>query len=210
MFNIRYKPTKTFFIASAAFLLIGSVTACSKSQSSQTLVAEARQYYQKGDNKAAIIELKNALQKTPDDPEARYLLGTIYYDIGDPKSSENELHRALSLGMNPNKVLPSLGKTLMALGEFQKVLDETNQVSEEEQSAEISSLRGNAYLGLGKGQEAKESFDLALKYKAGYPVALIGLARYSLLEKDIDSATQFTEQAVNQNPEDPDVWQFKG
>lgn len=210
MLSIRYKQTITVAIISGAILFIGGVAACSKTQTSQALVSEAKQYQQKGDNKAAIIQLKNALQKNPDDSEARYLLGTIYYETGDPKSAENELRRAMSLGMSPDKVLPSLGKTLFIMGEFQKVLDETKQVSGEKQSAEISSLRGNAYLALGKGQEAKESFELALKYKADFPDALIGLAKHSLLEKDIDSATRFSEQAVSQNPQNPDVWLFKG
>lgn len=215
MFNIRYKQSITVAIISGAILFIGSVAACSKMQSAQTLISEAKQYQQKGDNKAAIIQLKNALQKNPDDSEARYLLGTIYYETGDPQSAEKELRRALSLGMSPDKVLPGLGKTLLILGQFQKVLDETKQVSGEKQSAEISSLRGNAYLALGKGQEAKESFELALKYNADFPDALIGLAKHALLEKEIlekeiDSATRLSEQAVSQNPQNPDVWLFKG
>ena len=156
--NIKYKQAISAAIISGAILVIGGVAACSKAQTSQALISEAMQYQQKGDNKAAIIQLKNALQKNPDDAEARYLLGTIYYETGDPKSAENELRRALSLGMSPDKVLPSLGKTLLILGEFQKVLDETKQVSGEKESAEISSLRGNAYLALGKSQEAKDVF----------------------------------------------------
>ena len=179
-------------------------------QTAQTLVAEARQYQQKGDNKAAIIQLKNALQKNPDDSEARYLLGTIYSKPMIQNRPKIELRRALSLGMSPDKVLPGLGNALLLQGQFQKVLDETKQVSGEKESAEISSLRGNAYLGLGKGPEAKESFERALKNKPGFPDALIGLAKYSLLEKDIDSATRFSDQAVSQNPQNPDAWLFKG
>jgi putative PEP-CTERM system TPR-repeat lipoprotein len=210
MISIGYKQAISVAIISGAILLIGSVTACSKTQTSQALVSEAMQYQQKGDNKAAIIQLKNALQKNPDDAEARYLLGTIYYETGDLKSAENELRRAMSLGMSPGKVLPSLGKTLSLMGEFQKVLDETKQVTGENQSAEISSLRGNAYLALGKGQEAKDSFELALKNTADFPDALIGLAKHSLFERNIDAAMQFTEQAVNKNPQNADVWLFKG
>jgi putative PEP-CTERM system TPR-repeat lipoprotein len=208
--NIKYKRAISAAVISGAILVIGGITACSKAQTSQALVSEAVQHQQKGDTKAAIIQLKNALQKNPDDAEARYLLGTIYLEANDPKSAENELRRALSLGMSPDKVLPSLGKTLLILGEFQKVLDETRQVSGEKESAEMASLRGNAYLAMGKSQEAKTSFDLALKYKADFPDALIGLAKYSLFEKDIDSATQYSEQAVSQNPQNPDVWLFKG
>lgn len=210
MNSIKYKQAITVAIICGTILFIGGVGGCSKLHSAQSLVADARQYHQKGDNKAAIIQLKNALEKDPNDAEARFLLGTIYYETGDPKSAENELRRALTLGMSPDKVLPDLGNALLAQGQFQKVLDETKPLSGEKESAEISALRGNAYLALGKGPEAKESFERALKNKPGFPDALIGLAKYSLLEKDIDSATKFSEQAVSQNPQNPDVWLFKG
>lgn len=215
MFSMRYKQATSVAFIAGAILFTGGVSGCSKTQNSQALISDARQYQQKGDNNAAIIQLKNVLQKDPDNVEARYLLGTIYYETSDPKSAEKEFRRALSLGMSPDKVLPTLGKTLFILGEFQKVLDETKQISGEKGSAEISSLRGNAYLSIGKSQEASESFKLALKIKADFPDALIGLAKLALLEKEsleknIDSATRLSEQAISRNPQSPDAWLFKG
>ena len=44
-------------------LIGGGVTGCEKTKDAQTLIADAKQYQQKGDDKAAIIQLKNALQK---------------------------------------------------------------------------------------------------------------------------------------------------
>ncbi|CAG1005861.1 protein O-GlcNAc transferase [Methylophilaceae bacterium] len=188
---------------------MGGITACSKTQTTQTLVSEARQHQQKGDNKAAIIQLKNAIQKDPDDFEVRYLLGTLYNETGDPLSAEKEIRKAISLGMSPVKASAALGKALLTQGQFQKVLDETNQPSGEKGDAEILILRGNAYLALGKGHEAKESFELALKDKSDFPDALIGLARYALSENDVDGATRFVEQAVGKNPTSTDAWLFK-
>lgn len=207
--KLRNTQAGTMITLTAAALLIVCLASCGQNQSPQALVAEAKQYQQKGDNKAAIIQLKNALQKNPDDPEARYLLGTIYNVTGDPKSAEKELRRAMSLGMSPDKVLPELGKALLFQGQFQQVLDETKQISGENESAEISSLRGNAYLAMGKDQEAKAAFEQALKNKPDFLVALIGLARHALMEKDIDTATRFSEQAVSQNPQNADAWLFK-
>ena len=207
--NINRKRT-TVIIIFGTILFMGGVTACGKTQTSETLITEAKQYQQKGDNKAAIIQLKNALQKNPDDVEARYLLGTIYNETADSQSAEKELRKALSLGMSSDKVSPDLGKTLLMQGKFQMVLDEIKQTPGEKGSAEISTLRGNAYLALGKGKEAKESFEQALKDKPDFPDALIGLAKHSITEKNIDAATQFSEQAVTKNPKNTDVWLFKG
>ena len=200
----------TAAIISGTILFMGGMTACGKTQTSETLVNEAKQYQQKGDNKAAIIQLKNALQKNPDDVEARYLLGTIYNKTADPQSAEKELRKALSLGMSSAKISPDLGKTLLMQGKFQMVLDEIKQIPGGKESAEISTLRGNAYLALGKGKEAKESFEQALKITSDFPDALIGLARHSITEKNIDAATGFSEQAVTKNPQNTEALLFKG
>jgi len=204
----RQKITVT--LISGTILFMGGMTACGKTQTSETLVTEAKQYQQKGDDKAAIIQLKNALQKNPDDVEARFLLGTIYNENADFLSAEKELRKALSLGMSPAKVSPYLGKALLMQGKFQMLLDEIKQASEENESAEISSLRGNAFLALGKGKEAKESFEQALKHKPDFPDALIGLAKHSISEQRIDAATLFSEQAVTKNPQDTNALLFKG
>lgn len=193
-----------------ATLVGGGVAGCGKTEDAQTLISDARQYQQKGDNKAAIIQLKNALQKNPDNPEARYLLGTIYNKTGDSLSAEKELRKALSLGMSPAQVLPDLGQTLLNLGQFQQVLDETKPLYEDKKSAEISTLRGNASLALGKTEEAKDLFEQALQDKSNFPDALIGLAKYSLSKRDIEAATNFSELAVTRNPENIDAWFFKG
>ncbi len=112
--------------------------------------------------------------------------------------------------MSPAKVMPDLGQTLLNLGQFQQVLDETGKLSEEKNSAEISTLRGNSFLALGKAKEAKDLFELALKDKPDFSDAFIGLAKYSLSARDIEAATDFAEQAVTRNPENADAWLFKG
>ena len=195
----------------AAVLISLIIQGCGKkTEDAQTLIADARTYQGKGDNNAAIIQLKNALQSNPDNSEARYLLGTIYNKTGDFQSAEKELRKALSLGMSPAKVMPDLGQTLLNLGQFQQVLDETGKLAGEKNSAEISTLRGNSFLALGKTKEAKDQFELALKDKPDFSDAFIGLARYSLSARDIEAATNFAEQAVTRNPENADAWLFKG
>lgn len=201
--------TATLTILTAALLLAG-LTACGKTQTAESLISEAHQYQTKGDNKAAIIQLKNALQNSPDNAEARFLLGTIYNQTGDAQSADKELRRALSLGIPATRVLPELAGALLAQGQFQQALDEIRRLADDQPSAQILSLRGNAYLALNKEQEAKTAFEGALKTTPGFPAALIGLSRLALTEKNIASATEYSEQAVTQNPQNTDVWLFKG
>ena len=194
----------------AGALLGGSVTGCGKTEDPQALIADAKRYEEKGDHNAAIIQLKNALQKNPDDAEARHFLGTVYNETGDSASAEKELRKALSLGMSPLKVIPDLGRTLLSMGQFQQVMDETSKLPEDKRSAEILTLRGNASLALGSAEKAREYFEQALRVTQDFPGALIGLGKYSLAKQDINTATRLSEQAVTSNPDNADAWLFKG
>ncbi|MBU1690914.1 MAG: PEP-CTERM system TPR-repeat protein PrsT [Gammaproteobacteria bacterium] len=210
-FGSNKRVNKWVMLLTIVVLIGGGTTACSKVENTQALISQAKQFQQKGDNQAAIIQLKNALQKTPDDAEARYLLGMIYQETGDPASAEKELRKALALGMGRDKVAPGLGKVLLVQGQFQNVLDETDQTAAKKPtSPEILGLRGNAYLGLGKHQDAKQSFEQALQSRADFADALLGMARLAIADKNIDAAVSFTDLAVNKNPKNIDAWLFKG
>jgi putative PEP-CTERM system TPR-repeat lipoprotein len=193
-----------------AVLASVAITGCSKPQDAQTLIADARNYQQKGDNKAAIIQLKNVLQQNPNDAEARHLLGTIYNKTGDLQSAEKELQKALGLGMSPARVWPDLGQTMLGLGQFQQLLDDTQKLSGNDTSAEISTLRGNAFLALDKTQEAKKLFEQALEKQPHFPDALVGMAKYSLMQQDVDTAIRFSDEAVEKNPRSAEAWLFRG
>lgn len=207
MLNIQNKKSANIAMVSGVILFAVTLSGCSQQGSPQNLISDAVGYKQKGDNKAAIIQLKNALQKNPDDSEARYLLGTLYNDTGDPQSAEKELRKAISLGMSSAKVMPALGKALLMQGQFQKVLDETQTVGQD--NIEATVLRGSAYLALGQNEEAKDVFELVRKNNADNPEALIGLARHAVATKNLDAATQLSEQAVTKNPANIDAWLFK-
>src|SRR3990167_9352632 len=92
----------TKIIQSVALLLaaltLAAIAGCGAPSDTQSLIAKAQEYRQKGDDMAAIIELKNLLQKNPDHAQARYLLGLAYLRAGDEASAEAELRRALKLG----------------------------------------------------------------------------------------------------------------
>ncbi|MBN9132893.1 MAG: PEP-CTERM system TPR-repeat protein PrsT [Nitrosospira multiformis] len=197
-------------LAIAAVLTAGSIQGCNKVEDPAKLMADAKRYEESGDHKSATIQLKNVLKQNPDNSEARYLLGTIYNKTGDSQSAEKELRKALSLGMDAGRVLPELGQALLRLGAYQQILDETKELADKTKSAQILTLRGNAQLGLGKASEAKALFEQALGQNPDSADALIGLAKYSLLQRDVEAAANFSEQAVSRSPQNVDAWLFKG
>jgi Flp pilus assembly protein TadD len=145
-------------LATALLIVVLFSEGCvDKAEDLGRLIADAKQERDKGNNNAAIIHLKNLLQKSPEHAEARYLLGVTYNDTGDFTSAEKELRRALELQYDQAKVIPPLGKSLLMTGQFQKVLDQVrlegdagNQVQ-----AEVLTLRALASIGLGRGRDGR-------------------------------------------------------
>lgn len=189
-------------------LILFSLAACGETKDAETYISEAVEYQKKGEDKAAIIQLKNALQQEPNNKNARFLLGTLYYKNDDLLSAEKELNRALDLGMNPNQILPELSHVLFDLGKFQHLLDTIKQ-HPEVNSSEINTLRGRALLAIGKNEESKTILKQVLAENPGAPEALIGLAQHALSENDLETATELSERAVEKNPENPTAWRFK-
>ena len=58
----------------SATLLATTLGACG-GDSPEKLIASGKEYLAKNDGKAAVIQLKNAIQQNPNLPEARFLLG---------------------------------------------------------------------------------------------------------------------------------------
>lgn len=208
MRNTRNKKVLSATVASAV-LLLGGLTACGEAETSETLVAEAKQYIAKGDSKAAVIQLKNALIKNPSDVEARLALGALYNESGDALSAEKEFSRAKELGAAADKTALGLATALLVQQKYQEALDATAAQSAAA-DAGIQAARGDALLGLRRADEAKAAYERALAAKPGHPAALTGLARHALTQSDIEGANRFAAQATAANPSDAAVWMFMG
>ena len=98
---------------SALFLAL-MLVACGEKP--EAMLNSARDYLAKNDAKAAIIQVKNALQANPELPEARLLLGKALLDTGDAVGAETELRKALALKASQDQVLPILARAMLAQG----------------------------------------------------------------------------------------------
>ena len=193
-------------------LIVLVVAGCGLSSDPQRLIAKAQEYRDKGDNKAAIIELKNVLQKDTAHAEARYLLGVTYLDARDFRSAERELRKALELGYDRTKVALALGKSMLMLGESQKVLDQVeldNRASNAMQ-AELLTLRAQALTALGRHDQARELLDQALVKQPEFSDALLVQARHAVRDQKLDDSARLIERAIISAPKHIDAWLLKG
>lgn len=190
-------------------VLLVALSACKKAEDPAVLMAQGQKYQQAGDNVAALIQFKNAVAAAPKNGEARLALGGAYNRLGDPLSAEKEVRKAMDMGMPVERTLPELLMAQLFQSQFQKVVDSTEQ-SAYTATPRVTSQRAVALYQLGKKAEAVEAFERALKADPAYPVALMGLAKIAIENKDTASAAHYVQETVTRNPRDADSWLFKG
>lgn len=206
--NPSFRHSHQRYRRAALALSLGvAFSGCERANDPAALIAEARQYRQTGDINAALIQLKNALQKDPDNRDARRLLGEVYIDQADAVSAEKELRRALALGGPSSELLNLLGKSMLLQGQYQRVLDEFTSVPQPAGRPALLALRAAALLGLGRQSEAGALFDRVLKTDPSIPEALLGRARIAFADQHRTEAARLVEGA---HPNDPDCLRFKG
>src|SRR6266536_4672889 len=137
-----------------SLLILASLTigACdqTKRYTDQELVQRAKDFQAQGKPDSAVIELKNALQKNPENAEARWRLGEIYAELGLGEQAELELKRAADQGVDDEALKVPMGHALLLQRLYKRVMDEV-QPGPKAPPGEISKIleiQGRAQLGL--------------------------------------------------------------
>jgi putative PEP-CTERM system TPR-repeat lipoprotein len=193
----------------ATSLVLGATLAGCGDASTESLRAQAQQQQQQSEFRAAVITLKNALAQSPNEPQTRYQLATVYLDAGDALSAEKEIRLALKFGARPDAAMPVLGRSLVLQGLFQKVLDETAQEAKKN-GAELLCVRADAFLAMGKPDDASRLYESVLLAHPSYPPALTGLGRVAFMARDVKKANLYADQALAAAPRNTDVLLFVG
>lgn len=194
-----------------ALLFALSLTACG-TDSPETMLASAKDYLAKNDAKAAVIQLKNALQSKPDLAEARFLLGKALLDEGNVSGADVEFRKAADLKYPADQLVPLQARALLLLGQTKKVIDDFGkvQLSSPESRADLQTTIGNAYLVQGKPDAAKGAFDAALSSVSDYGPAVFGQARIKVSNRDLTGAVALLDSALEKKPKFHEARQLKG
>ena len=176
------------------------------------MLASARDYLAKNDSRAAVIQLKNALQKNPELAEARYLLGLALLGDGDAVGAETELRKALELKTPRDQVIPALARALLAQGQLRKLTDEfaRTELSQATAKADLQTSLSSAYLALGKGDLARAALAIAVATDPTYAPALLAQVRERAGSRDFDAALALLESVLAKAPSNFEAWKLKG
>ena len=199
-------------IPTVAVLGLSLLLAACGGDSTDDLIKSARAYLAKNDGKAAIVQLKNVLQKNPDSAEARFLLGKVLLDADDPVSASVELRKALDLKQPAVQVAPLLARSLLAERQYQKLVDQFAEVDLPEPAAlaDLKSSVATAYAALGKTEKSRTAAAVALRAVPDYPEALMLQARLAADERKFDEASALIDKVIAATPSDPQAWVYKG
>jgi putative PEP-CTERM system TPR-repeat lipoprotein len=176
------------------------------------MVASAKEYIAKGDHNAAVIQLKNAVQKAPNDGEAHFLLAGALLQTYDAEGAVKEYRRALELQVAPERVYPPLARALLEANSADKVVAELadKTVADPLAHADLQTSIGQAYLTTGKPKEARAAFARALAASADYPNAKLGEARILAVEGRMPEAAKLVDEVLARSPEEPEGLYLKG
>lgn len=175
-------------------------------------VAQARELLQSGDPRAAMIQLKNALQDDPKNAQARLLLGQIYLRAGNGEAAEKELRHARAAGMPAESWIADMGRAYLLQGRFQDVLDEikADPNAEPKAAANAMGLQALAYLGLQQIDKALVKTDEALALDPQNVEAMGTRARIHLGKGDATAAESEIQRALTIDAKRADLWVMLG
>jgi putative PEP-CTERM system TPR-repeat lipoprotein len=203
----RATPRRSSRLATVllAAALVAPLAACDRPTAAQQR-AQATQLRSQGDFRGALIVLKNALDAEPASTDTRYLLARTYLDLGDSTSAEKEARQALDRGYARGPALAALAAALVMEGQHRKALDETKGGPDD---PALSTARGDAWLALGKNDEARAAYEHVLGQHPDDPAALIGMGRLAIVEGHADAAHGYADRVLARDARNVDALMFK-
>ena len=169
-------------------------------------VADADRLTAKGDLKAAEIQLKNAVRSDPKNMVAHYRLAVIELQLGQAAAAEREASTARDGGYDLDRTVPLLAETYLVQQKFRQLLEDfPADTGSNVQRAGVLVARGYAQLGLGKSEEARESFQSAQNFAPQAPGPVLAQAKLLMLENKFASAEPLFDQVLQLDPKSNDA-----
>ncbi len=208
MTGLQSRPLR---LAIAAAFAVAVTAGCARSDPA-SYIASANAYLAKSDYKAAIIELKNALQKAPDNAEARLLLAKSLLATGDAAGAETEVRKAIDAHAPGDQAYPVLAQVLGAQGKYKALTSELGdrKLGTPAARSEVNVALATATLAQGNAKHAKELADAALADRPANVRALLLEAQLAAQGGiGAPAVREFVDKALKVAPDDVEALLMK-
>lgn len=204
----KFRPIRTalpawaFLALSTVVITLSDGVARQADSNVQNFYEDALERYEERDFRGAIIQLKNALKRDPENLPARILIGKAHLKVGDAVSAEKELRRARVEGADEEHLIVSLASALFLLKRHHEVVEEidvTGRTAEVEAGLRV--IRGQAYMSLSRVAKAEVEFGLAAELRPNAAMPHVGMARVHLSRGALFSAVQSSTKATDLEPQ---------
>ncbi|UXH80213.1 XrtA/PEP-CTERM system TPR-repeat protein PrsT [Roseateles amylovorans] len=181
-------------------------------ESAQDLLKSARTHLDQKDPKAAIIQLKNALQKDESLSEARFLLARALLDAGDVSGAAIEAEKAQSQGYKGDALVALQARLLLLQGKVDEVIAQygSRHLASLPDEADLQAALVGAYVARQKLAEARVAADAALKAAPDSVNVRLLNVRLLTSEGKLPEARASLDQLLAQSPNSGEAWQLKG
>lgn len=181
--------------------------ACAPKLSDTDHVTRAREFESKNELRAALIEYKNALQKNPNNIDARQELGELYLFLGKGAAAEKELRHADALGRNAAALI---AQALLQQRKSEAVIGECRDGTRLTATAEGWGACAEAYMQRNALEGARQSLARAVALDATLPEVRRVDARVAVASGDPGRAQEIVRTLLEQFPQDARTWFLHG
>lgn len=163
-----------------------------------------------GDMDSSLKELQAILAVDPDFEPALFEMAEVLCRVGDYQKGIEMLQRALTLDPQDAAARLSLGKALLSLQRYSDAsLVMAQYVASHPGDAEAHYLLGASYLGEQQLNDAEEEFRSAHRISSTLPQVNRDLGIALLREGKAHQALPYLDQAVEEDPDNPDAHFFR-
>ena len=190
----------------AIAMIVAISSGCSK-KDSEAHYADAQQFIANKNYPSAVIELKSAIQQSPENKDYRLALGQLYLSAGDMMSAEKELQRAWSLGADKEAMAVSLFKSMFFSrnhADMLKTLDGEASLSAKTKNY-LDLYRANVEIENGNVDNATAIFDRLIDQQDAPDVQMMAQASLLLAGEKVTEAIDLLGKFDEKSPVYPEA-----
>lgn len=185
--------------------------ASARTEEAETYNQSADQLLKKGDLRGAVIQLRNAIQKDPEDGALRLKLAQLDLRLGELLAAEASAAAAKERGVAEEQVAPVLAEALYLQGEYGRLLKSVLAGDRAPKTESVvRMLRGLSHLSLGESANAEPMLRDAVRLDPESTSARGALVGWLLAAGKLDEADQMADAALATAPDNTQALAAKG